>query len=143
MNHRKGAGACNLRPFDFSINNLGEEVMKLSTLAAAAVLLSSGYAMAGAGAPVPEGSQNPPPSGRPSAALDDAKCESAWKMASPNGDTLSKDKATPFVVNYEMVDTDKNGSISQAEFQAGCGKGWIQNSDAATAKDMTTAPAEK
>jgi hypothetical protein len=28
-------------------------------------------------------------------------------MASPNGDTLSKDKATPFVVNYEMVDTDK------------------------------------
>jgi hypothetical protein len=28
-------------------------------------------------------------------------------MASPNGETLSKDKATPFVVNYEMVDTDK------------------------------------
>jgi len=59
MNHRKGAGACNRRPFDFSINNLVEEVMKLSTLAPAAVLLSSGYAMAGAGAPVPEGSQNP------------------------------------------------------------------------------------
>ena len=46
-------------------------------------------------------------------------------MASPNGDTLSKDKATPFVVNYEMVDTDKDGKISQSEFQAGCGKGWI------------------
>jgi hypothetical protein len=28
-------------------------------------------------------------------------------MASPNGETLSKDKATPFVVNY-----DKDGKIS-------------------------------
>lgn len=110
--------------------------MKLATLTAVAVLMSTGYAFAGAGAPVPEGSQNPPPSGRPSAALDDAKCQSVWKMAAPEGDTLSKDKATPFVVNYEMVDTDKDGKISQAEFQAGCGKGWIQESDASTVKDM-------
>jgi hypothetical protein len=50
-------------------------------------------------------------------------------MASPNGETLSKDKATPFVVNYEMVDTDKDGKISAAEFTAGCGKGWIQKAD--------------
>jgi hypothetical protein len=119
-----------------------EEVMKLATLAAVAFLLSTGYAMAGA-APVPEGSQNPPPSGRPSATLDDTACGSLWKIASPNGDTLSKDKATPFVVNYEVVDTDKDGVISQSEFQAGCGKGWIQNSDAATAKNMTTTPAGK
>ena len=93
--------------------------MKLAVLTATAILLSTGYALAGAGAPVPEGSQNPPPSGRPSAALDDAACQSAWKMAAPSGDTLSKDKATPFVVNYEMVDTDKDGNISQSEFQAG------------------------
>jgi hypothetical protein len=85
--------------------------MKLVTLTTAALLLSAGYAFAGAGAPVPEGSQNPPPSGRPSAALDDATCQSVWKMASPNGDTISKDKATPFVVNYEMVDTDKDGRL--------------------------------
>jgi hypothetical protein len=110
--------------------------MKLTTLTAVAVLLSAGYAFAGAGAPVPEGSQNPPPSGRPSTALDDATCATVWKMASPNGDALSKDKATPFVVNYEMVDTDKDGKISQAEFQAGCGKGWIQKSDASTANGM-------
>ena len=81
--------------------------MKLTVLTASIVILSAGYAFAGAGAPVPEGSQNPPPSGRPSATLVDTACQSAWKMASPNGDTLSKDKATPFVVNYEMVDTDK------------------------------------
>jgi hypothetical protein len=110
--------------------------MKLTTFAATILLFSAGYAFAGAGAPVPEGSQNPPPSGRPSAALDDATCQSVWKMASPNGDTLSKDKATPFVVNYEMVDTDKDGKISQSEFQAGCGKGWVQKADTSTVNDM-------
>lgn len=112
--------------------------MRLAIMTATALLISAGYALAGAGAPVPEGSQTPPSSGRPSAALDDAACQDAWKMASPNGDTLSKDKATPFVVNYEMVDTDKDGKISQSEFQAGCGKGWIQKPDAATVKDMNS-----
>ena len=34
-------------------------------------------------------------------------------------DTLAKDKATPFVVIFEMVDTHKEGKISQAEFTAG------------------------
>lgn len=110
--------------------------MNIPTITALAVLLSAGYALAGGGAPVPEGSQEPPPSGRPSAPLDDATCQSVWKMAAPDGDTLSKDKATPFVVNYAMVDTDKDGAISQAEFQAGCGKGWIQQPDASTVDDM-------
>ena len=110
--------------------------MKLAALTAVAVILSAGYAFAGGGAPVPEGSQNPPPSGRPSATLDDAACQSIWKMAAPDGDTLSKDKATPFVVNYEMVDTDKDGKISQSEFQTGCGKGWIQKPDASTVDQM-------
>jgi hypothetical protein len=100
--------------------------MKLATITCVTVLLSAGYAFAGAGAPVPEGSQAPAPSGRPSAVLDDATCQSVWKMASPAGDTLSQDKAVPFVVNFQMVDTDKDGKISQAEFTAGCGKGWIQ-----------------
>jgi hypothetical protein len=116
--------------------------MKLTALTAAALILGAGYAFAGAGAPVPEGSQNPPPSGRPSAALDEATCQSVWKMASPNGDTLSKDKATPFVVNYDMVDTDKDGKISQAEFEDGCAKGWIQKADASTIKDMKSDKAQ-
>jgi hypothetical protein len=116
--------------------------MKLTALTAAALILGAGYAFAGAGAPVPEGSQTPPPSGRPSAALDDATCQSVWKMASPNGDTLSKDKATPFVVNYDMVDTDKDGKISQAEFEDGCAKGWIQKADASTVKDMKSDKAQ-
>jgi len=114
--------------------------MKLATFAAAAVLLSAGYAFAGAGAPVPEGSQSGEPSGRPSAVLDDAACQKVWKMASPNGDTLAADKAVPYVVNFEMVDTDKDGKISAAEFTTGCGKGWIQSADASTTKEMTPSP---
>jgi EF hand len=98
------------------------------------MLLSAGYAFAGGGAPVPEGSQAAAPSGRPGAVLDDAKCQSVWKMASPNGDTLSKDKAVPFIVNFEMVDTDKDGTISADEFKVGCGKGWVQ--EASTDKGM-------
>jgi hypothetical protein len=110
-----------------------------------ALLLSAGLssAFAGAGAPVPEGSQKPPPSGRPSAAFDESKCDQVWKMAAPAGDTLSQDKATPFVVNYEMVDTNKDGSISKDEFSKGCAKGWIQEPDAATVKDMKGAPADE
>jgi hypothetical protein len=64
--------------------------MKTATLAVSLLILGTGLAFAGAGAPVPEGSQTPPPSGRPGAILDDAKCESVWKMASPNGETPPK-----------------------------------------------------
>lgn len=114
--------------------------MKLATCNAVAVLFSAGYAFAGAGAPVPEGSQSGEPSGRPSAVLDDAACQNVWKMASPNGDTMSGDKVAPFIVNFQMVDTDKDGKISAAEFKTGCGKGWIQSADASTTKEMTPSP---
>ena len=111
--------------------------MQLTTFSALAILFSASYAFAGGGAPVPEGSQTDAPSGRPSAVLDDATCQSVWKMASPNGDTLSGDKAVPYIVNFQMVDTDKDGKISAAEFKTGCGKGWVQSADASTTKEMS------
>jgi hypothetical protein len=114
--------------------------MKLATFTAMAVLLSAGYAFAGGGAPIPEGSQAGDPSGRPSAVLDDAACQGVWKLASPDGDTLAGDKALPYIVNFQMVDTDKDGKISAAEFKTGCGKGWIQSADASTTKEMTPSP---
>jgi hypothetical protein len=46
--------------------------------------------------------------------LDDAKCQTVWKLASPDGETLAGDKAVPYIVNFQMVDTDKNGTISAA-----------------------------
>jgi hypothetical protein len=110
--------------------------MKLTILAAISLLSTMSLAYAGGGAPVPEGSQKDAPSGRPSEILDSAACGSVWKMAAPDGDTLSKEKATKFVVNYDMVDTSKDGSISADEFKTGCSKGWIQKADAATIKDM-------
>jgi hypothetical protein len=108
--------------------------MKLPTVAALAVLFSAGYALAGAGAPVPEGSQKAPPSGRPGKILSDAECQTVWKMASPGGATLSEGKATPYVLNFHMVDTTKDGTISADEFKAGCAQGWIQSAAAATTK---------
>ena len=111
--------------------------MKLATFTAAAVLLSAGYAFAGGGAPFQRARRPVSRSGRPSAVLDDAQCQSVWKMASPNGDTLAGDKAVPYIVNFQMVDTDKDGTISAAEFKTGCGKGWVQSADASTTKDMS------
>ena len=111
--------------------------MKLATFTALMILFSAGYAFAGGGAPVPEGSQSGEPSGRPSAVLNDDACQNVWKMASPNGDTLAGDKAVPYIVNFQMVDTDKDGKISAAEFTAGCGKGWVQSADASTTKQMS------
>ena len=111
--------------------------MKLATFTALAVLFSAGYAVAGGGAPVPEGSQADASSGRPTAVLDDAQCQSVWKLASPNGEALSGEQAVPYIVNFQMVDTDKDAKISAAEFKAGCGKGWVQSADASTTKGMT------
>ena len=115
--------------------------MKIATVAALAVLLSASSAFAGAGAPVPEGSQKDPPSGRPGKVLSEAECTKAWQTAGPDGDILSKDKATPFILNFEMVDTSKDATISQQEWQDGCSKGWV-SADAVTDSDMKGTPAE-
>ena len=115
--------------------------MRIATVAALAVLLSASSAFAGAGAPVPEGSQKDPPSGRPGKVLSEAECTKAWQTAGPDGDVLSKDKATPFILNFEMVDTSKDATISQDEWKDGCSKGWV-SADASTAKDMQGTPAE-
>lgn len=115
--------------------------MKFASVAALTVMLSAGYAFAGGGAPVPEGSQKDPPSGRPGKILDDAACTKAWETAAPDGDTLSKDKATPYILNFQMVDTSKDAAISQEEWKEGCSKGWI-SSEATTVKEMEGTPAE-
>jgi hypothetical protein len=114
--------------------------MKIATVAALAVLLSAGSAFAGAGAPVPEGSQKDPPSGRPGKVLSEAECTKAWQTAGPDGDTLSKDKATPFILNFQMVDTSNDAKISQEEWKDGCSKGWV-SADAQTTQDMKDSPA--
>jgi len=41
-----------------------------------------------------------------------------WKMASPNGATISRDQAVPYIVNFQMVDVDGDGKITAGEFKA-------------------------
>jgi hypothetical protein len=92
---------------------------KMATFTSLALLLAAGYAFA-------QGT-NTMTSGRPSAVLDDAKCQAVWTMASPNGAALSKDQAVPYIVNFTMVDVDGDGDITADEFTAACGKGLVKN----------------
>ena len=89
-------------------------------------MLGAGTAFAGAGAPIPEKPEGGPPSGRPGAVLDETKCKSVWSLTEREGDTLAKDKAAPFIVNFEMVDTNKDGKVTQDEFTEACKKGLVQ-----------------
>ncbi len=114
--------------------------MRAKTLTAIMLLSSATYAFAGGGAPVPEGTMKDPPSGRPGKVLSEAECQKAWETAGPDGDTLSKDKATPFILNFQMVDSSKDATISAEEWKDGCSKGWV-SADAQTVKDMEGTPA--
>jgi hypothetical protein len=58
--------------------------------------------------------------------LDPDKCKAVWSLTEREGDTLSQDKAAPFIVNFTMVDTNKDGKVSQDEFTDGCSKGLVQ-----------------
>ena len=99
--------------------------MRLATLTAVALLFSAGCALA------QETPNNMTPntmtSGRPSAVLNDDQCQAVWKMASPNGATISKDQAVPYIVNFSMVDGDGDDNITAAESKAGCGKGMVKS----------------
>jgi hypothetical protein len=63
------------------------------------------------------------------------KCNAAWEMASPNGDTIAKGKDVPFVLDFTMVDSDNDATISADEFNKACAAGKVQ-ADAATVQNM-------
>jgi len=73
---------------------------------------------------------------QPGPRLTKHECHKVWKMASPHGDTLSRGKATPYVLNFEMVDSNHNGMINAKEFKRGCKSGWVTAADASTTKNM-------
>jgi hypothetical protein len=104
--------------------------MKIATLSALALLLGSGYALAGGGAPVPPIPESSPPTGRPSAVLDDAKCEAIWNTTKRDNDELGSENAAPFITNFHMVDTNGDHKVSLEEFKAGCKNGWVEEGTA-------------
>jgi hypothetical protein len=63
------------------------------------------------------------------------KCDAAWHMASPNGDTIANGASVPVVLNFTMVDSNKDGAIDADEFSKACSSGLVQ-ADEATVKDM-------
>jgi len=89
---------------------------KLATLTSLAFLFTAGYALA----------QNSMTSGRPSAVLNDAKCQEVWNKAVPNGDKLAQADATPYIVNFHQADADGDGTIDKKEFWAACAKGLVK-----------------
>jgi hypothetical protein len=105
-------------------NQLEETPMK-STVLVTASLLAIGLLFAG--------------SAQAAEALDDAACDAAWTMASPNGETISKDDVMPYVIDYTMVDSDADGKVSADEFKKGCAAGAVKAADDATVKDMESA----
>ena len=57
--------------------------------------------------------------------LDDAQCKATWTIVSPNGAAISKDKPVPSIIDWTMVDTNKDAMIDADEFKGGCAAGWI------------------
>ena len=57
--------------------------------------------------------------------LDDAQCKAAWTIVSPNGAAISNAKPVPSIIDWTMVDSNKDATIDADEFKAGCKAGWI------------------
>ena len=114
--------------------------MKLALVTSGLFLIGAGHALAGPGAGEPKEPADPT-SGRPGAVLDEAKCASVWSLTEREGDTLSEAKATPFVVNFKLVDANADGKISEAEFKDGCKKGLVQEAAAEDAPEPSGAMA--
>lgn len=95
--------------------------MRLSTLTYLMVLASAGFAGSVAQAA--------------DVAVPPEKCNAAWSMASPGGDTIAKGAVTPVVLDFTMVDSNKDGAIDQDEFNKACSAGLVKANEA-TVKDM-------
>jgi hypothetical protein len=65
---------------------------------------------------------------KPGPPLDHAKCQSVWALASPMGAALSFEKAAPYVVNFTVIDVNRDGKISEEEFRGACHGGWVKAS---------------
>lgn len=61
------------------------------------------------------------------------KCAAAWKMASPGGDAIASGADVPVVLNFTMVDSNKDGKVDADEFNKACSAGLVQADEATVA----------
>ena len=82
--------------------------MKLVTFTAVAMLLSPGYAFAGA-------------------VLDDTKCQAVWTKAGGDGlKYLETDKAAPYITDMKLANPDNDKDVNKTEFLDACKNGLVQ-----------------
>jgi hypothetical protein len=99
--------------------------MKTAVLTCVAILFGIGFAFA---ADTDAGT-----AGRPTAVLSGTDCVSAWQSVAGDAssrfhrghDGLSPANVKGIVTNFQQADTDKDGSISQAEFIQACKLGVV------------------
>jgi hypothetical protein len=59
--------------------------------------------------------------------LDYAECARAWAMASRTSSPVPFEKAEPYVLDFTVIDVDRDGNISEQEFKDACRNGWVKD----------------
>ena len=54
------------------------------------------------------------------------QCGAVWSKAAGSSDTLTYDKAGPYVTNMQAADPDNDGKFTKSEFMEACKKGLVQ-----------------
>ena len=76
---------------------------------------------------VPAMAQTPPASG--AMKLSQAQCAAIWSKIGKGAKSgsVSETVAQPYLTDFKAVDTNKDGKLSQAEFNAACDKGLVRD----------------
>jgi hypothetical protein len=96
-----------------------------------ALLLTAGYVFA-AEPPRPSTTGAPPTaspsiSSSPTTVLEDATCQDIWAKVVGGDNSLSYQKAGPYIKNLKLADPDNDNEISKTEFMDACKKGLVQS----------------
>ena len=91
-------------------------MIRLAAITGLAIVTGAGFALAAQGT-----------SGRPGAILDPSQCYKMWnKAVKHDGGYLAVTESGPYVVNFKLVDQNKDGKIRKSEWKAACNKGLVQ-----------------
>lgn len=70
------------------------------------------------------------PKANPGAAakMTSAECQSLWgTLDSSKAGNVTEAQAKPYVTSFQAVDTNGDGKLTQAEFEAGCSSGLVSS----------------